>query len=176
MITGRAWAFGDRVSIEYISPLRYMFQTEGRGAACLAFLDRTFAAAEKDGDLIVAGSHFGQGPGHDHAVLAILESGVAGVIARSFAPQFFRHAIAHGLPVATHDDILELVRPGDRVAFDFARGAGRNLTTGTTLTAEVPRSTAAAIVERGGLVPFLGETLRSGPETDGNGARAAAPR
>lgn len=163
MTAGRAWAFGDRVSVEYISPLRYMFQPEGRGAACLKFLDRAFAAAEKDGDYIVAGSHFGQGPGHDHAVLAIREAGIAGVIARSFAPQFFRHAVVHGLPVATCDDILDIVRPGDVVSFDFARGAGRNMTTAAEITGDVPRATAADIVRSGGLIPFLrGELSREG--------------
>ena len=98
--TGRVWRFGDAVSIEAISPLRYMLSPQGRGRAFLAQLDAAFAAAEKDGDLIVAGRMFGHGPGHDHAVLAIKEAGIAGVVATSFAPQFFRHAIGHGLLVA----------------------------------------------------------------------------
>lgn len=160
--TGRVWVFGDEVSIEYISPLRYMFHPEGRGAACLKYLDPVFAAAEKDGDLIVAGRHFGQGPGHDHAVLAIREAGVAGVIARSFAPQFFRHAIVHGLAVAECDGILDIAGAGDEVQLDFATGTGRNRTTGAPISARVPAGTAADIVDAGGLIPFLRGELAAG--------------
>lgn len=159
VFTGRVWSFGDRVNVEHISPLRYMFQPEGRGAACLKYLDRDFAAAQKDGDLLVAGSHFGQGPGHDHAVLAIREAGIAGVVARSFAPQFFRHAIVHGLPVAACGDILDLVHAGDRLTMDFASGQGRNNTTGASISAVVPGGIAADIVGRGGLIPFLENEL-----------------
>lgn len=68
-------------------PLRYMLSPEGRGRDCLELIDPDFAAAEKSGDLIVAGALFGHGhsPGHDHAVLAIREAGIARVVARSFA-------------------------------------------------------------------------------------------
>lgn len=152
---GRAWAFGDGVSIEYISPLRYMFNAAGRGAACLTYLDPIFASTEKDGDIIVAGSHFGQGPGHDHAVLAIREAGIAGVVARSFAPQFYRHAVVHGLLVAECVDILDLVRADDELMLDFANGIGRNLTNGAEIRSSVPQGPAARIVQADGLIPFL---------------------
>jgi 3-isopropylmalate/(R)-2-methylmalate dehydratase small subunit len=157
--TGRVWTFGDAVSIEYISPLRYMFAPEGRGRACLKYLDRDFAAADKDGDLIVAGAHFGHGPGHDHAILAILESGVTGVLATSFAPQFLRHAVVHGLLVAQVPDAGGFARAGDVVRMDFATGLGRNLTRGVHVQANVPGGPAAEIVEFGGLMPFLRDRL-----------------
>jgi 3-isopropylmalate/(R)-2-methylmalate dehydratase small subunit len=159
---GRSWAFGDEVSIEYISPLRFMISPEGRGANCLRYLDANFAAAEKSGDLIVAGTMFGQGPGHDHAILAIKEAGIVGVIARSFAPQFFRHAIGHGLLVAECDSILDEVAGGDRVAMDFATGRGANVSTGATISATVPIGPAMEIITAGGLVPYLREYLATG--------------
>lgn len=162
-LSGRVWVFGDRVSIEYISPLRYMFQPEGRGAACLKFLDREFAAADKQGDLIVAGSHFGQGPGHDHAVLAIREAGIAGIVARSFGPQFLRHSVVHALPVATCDDILERVSPGQTLAMDFSTGAGCNTDTGMPVRATVPEGIAAEILRGGGLIPYLRGVLDGTP-------------
>jgi 3-isopropylmalate/(R)-2-methylmalate dehydratase small subunit len=159
---GRAWAFGDEVSIEYISPLRFVISPEGRGANCLRYLDAEFAATRKSGDLIVAGTMFGQGPGHDHAILAIKEAGIVGVIARSFAPQFFRHAIGHGLLVSECDEILGLVAGGDRVSMDFATGKGTNLSTGAVISATVPAGPAMEIITAGGLVPYLREYLSAG--------------
>lgn len=153
--TGRAWAFGDDVSIEYISPLRYMFHPEGRGRACLKLVDREFAAAEKDGDLLVAGKMFAHGPVHDHAVLALREAGIAGIIARSFSTHFFRHSIVHGLPIAVYPEILDVVAAGDQLEVDFSTGAAANLTIGTAFTASVPDGPAAEIVRAGGLIPFL---------------------
>ena len=163
--TGRVWAFGDEVSIEYISPLRYMFDPTGRGEACLKFIDPQFAAAEKHGDLLVAGTMFGHGPGHDHGVLAIREAGIAGVIAKSFAPQFFRHAIGHGLLVAECPEILDLVAAGDVVTMDFETGSGTDTTTGAAIRASVPEGPAREIIAAGGLVPYLREYILTNSST-----------
>jgi 3-isopropylmalate/(R)-2-methylmalate dehydratase small subunit len=160
--TGRAWRFGDDVSIEQISPLRFMLAPEGRGRACMRTLRPDFAAAEKDDDLIVAGRMFGHGPGHDHAILAIREAGIAGVVATSFAPQFFRHAIGHGLLVARCPQATDIAE-GDEVTVDFDAGRCTNATTGTTYTAHVPEGPARDIVAAGGLVPFLRARLHTGP-------------
>jgi 3-isopropylmalate/(R)-2-methylmalate dehydratase small subunit len=80
-------------------------------------------------------------------------------VAHSFAPQFFRHAIVHGLPVAECPGILDLVGPGDVLTMDFATGEGRNDTTGRPVSATVPGGIAADIVGRGGLLPFLRNEL-----------------
>ncbi len=158
--TGRAWRFGDDVSIEQISPLRFMLAPEGRGRTCMRSLRPEFAAAEKDGDLIVAGRMFGHGPGHDHAILAIREAGIAGVVATSFAPQFFRHAIGHGLLVAQCPQAMDIAE-GDELTVDFDAGWCRNVTTGGTYTALVPEGPARDIVAAGGLVPYLKARLRT---------------
>ena len=152
---GRVWRFGDDIGIESISPLRYMLSPDGRGRHCLEFIDREFAAADKDGDLLVAGRLFGHGPGHDHAVLAIKEAGIAGVLAESFAPQFFRHAVGHGLLVAWARGLPDAISAGDDVEFDFETGRGTDLTTGAALAGEVPQGPARQVVAAGGLIPFI---------------------
>ena len=157
--TGRVWRFGEAVSIEAISPLRYMLSPQGRGRACLAQLDAAFAAAEKDGDLIVAGRMFGHGPGHDHAVLAIKEAGIAGVVATSFAPQFFRHAIGHGLLVARCPAQLHESFAGPELRVDFLEGSAVDCGTGNRWAVDVPGGPARDIVAAGGLVPFLRNRL-----------------
>jgi 3-isopropylmalate/(R)-2-methylmalate dehydratase small subunit len=152
---GRVWAFGDDVGIEAISPLRYMLSPEGRGRHCLEFVDRAFAAADKDGDLIVAGRLFGHGPGHDHSILAIKEAGIAGVIAASFAPQFFRHAVGHGLLVVTAPGAPQAIAAGDDVEVDFETGEITDLANGSRLRGTVPEGPAREVVAAGGLIPFI---------------------
>jgi 3-isopropylmalate/(R)-2-methylmalate dehydratase small subunit len=152
---GRVWRFGDRVGIEAISPLKYMFATENRARDCLAQEDPSFGAEVQPGDILVAGSLFGHGPGHDHANLALKETGIGGVVARSFAPQFFRHSIDHGLLVAECPDILDLASAGDRLRVDFSSGEVENPTTGATTSGQVPEGPAFEIVLAGGLLPFI---------------------
>jgi 3-isopropylmalate/(R)-2-methylmalate dehydratase small subunit len=174
--TGRTWRFGDHVSIEQISPLRFMLAPKGRGRACMKSLRPDFAEAEKEGDLIVAGRMFGHGPGHDHAILAIREAGVVGVVATSFAPQFFRHAIGHGLLVAQCSQAVDIAADGDVVSVDFNAGRGRNTTTGVEFTADVPAGPARDIIAAGGLVPFLRARLNAGPAHADSGSEPSGAR
>jgi 3-isopropylmalate/(R)-2-methylmalate dehydratase small subunit len=156
---GAAWKFGDRIDVEAISPLRYMFDHEDRASRCLAQISPGFAAAVQPGDILVAGRLFGHGPGHDHANLALKETGIGGVVARSIAPQFFRHSIDHGLLVAECDGILDLVDPGCRLRVDFESGRVENLDSGASATAKVPAGPALEIVMAGGLIPFVRRRL-----------------
>ena len=158
---GRAWVFGDRIAVESISPLKYMFAPEGRAEHCLESLAPDFGRQVEEGDLLVAGLLFGHGPGHDHANLALKEAGIAGIVARSIAPQFLRHSIDHGLPAAECPGILELATPGCRLRVDFAGGLVENLDSGVSAAAVVPTGPARVIVEAGGLLPYLRRRLAS---------------
>jgi 3-isopropylmalate/(R)-2-methylmalate dehydratase small subunit len=157
---GRVWAFGHRVGVETISPLKYMFDTHDRARDCLAQLDPTFGHEVQPGDILVAGALFGHGPGHDHANLALRETGIAGIVARSFAPQFFRHSIDHGLPVVACSEILDLACAGDRLRVDFISGEIENLGTGARAVGSPPEGPALAILRAGGLVPFIETRLK----------------
>jgi 3-isopropylmalate/(R)-2-methylmalate dehydratase small subunit len=157
---GTVWAFGDRVSVETISPLKYMFDTADRGRDCLAGLDPRFGREVAAGDIVVAGELFGHGPGHDHANIALVETGIGGLVATSFAPQFFRHSIDHGLLVAECPEILEIAAAGQRLRVDFAGGRIENLTTGARAEARVPEGPAREIVAKGGLIPFIREEMQ----------------
>jgi 3-isopropylmalate/(R)-2-methylmalate dehydratase small subunit len=156
---GNVWAFGERIGVETISPLKFLFTSENRGRDCLADEDPEFGRRVEPGDILVAGALFGHGPGHDHANLALVESGIGGVVATSFAPQFFRHSIDHGLLVAECPEILAIAGAGERLRVDFGSGAIENLTTGATATGKVPEGPALDVVMAGGLVPFIREEL-----------------
>lgn len=156
---GKAWILGDRIGIESISPLRFMLDPKDRGLRCLESVDPLFGPNVQPGDILLAGKHFGHGPGHDHAILAIKESGIGGVIAHSFAPQFFRHAVDHGLLIAEYPHINAAASPGDLIEMDFASGTFTNQTRGTTGTALVPQGPANEILMCGGLIPYLQRQL-----------------
>lgn len=152
---GRAWRFGDDISVEAISPLRYMLSPRGRGRACLRSVDRAFADSDKKGDLLIAGRMFGHGPGHDHAVLALLESGIAGVVAVSFAPQFYRHCVGHGLLVAAGAPQQLLDQELGTIEVDFLGGTVRDLDDDQVWSVSVPSGPAHDVVAAGGLLPYL---------------------
>ena len=88
-------------------------------------IDATFVSRVKNGDIIVADYNFGCGSSREHAPLAIKESGISVVVAKSFARIFYRNAINIGLPIIECDaDIAE----GDQVEIDFEKGKLKNLT------------------------------------------------
>lgn len=159
---GKSWKFGDRIGIESISPLQFMLDPTERARRCLESVDPLFGPNVKPDDILFAGKHFGHGPGHDHAVLAIKEAGVGGVIAHSFAPQFFRHAIDHGLLIATYEQASSATSAGDVITMDFATGRFTNDTRGTSATAVVPQGPAYDILICGGLIPYLQRELDGG--------------
>lgn len=115
-------------------------------------LDRTFAQRVQKGDIIAAGNNFGCGSSREHAPIAIKASGVAAVVARSFARIFYRNAINIGLPIVECDaDIDE----GDNIEIDFDRGELRNLTKNTTAKFAPFPEFLQKIIAAGGLLNYI---------------------
>lgn len=156
---GNAWTLGDRIGIESISPLHFMLDPKNRGLRCLESVDPQFGRNVQPGDILLAGKLFGHGPGHDHAILTLKETGIGGVIAHSFAPQFFRHAVDHGLLIAEYPDANAAAAQGDVICMDFATGTLINETRGTSDRAFVPQGPAYDILLCGGLIPYLQRKL-----------------
>jgi 3-isopropylmalate/(R)-2-methylmalate dehydratase small subunit len=130
IMTGNVIKYGDNVDTDVIIPARYLNTSSAKELAshCMEDLDATFVSRVKQGDIIAAGSNFGCGSSREHAPLAIKESGVGAVVAKSFARIFYRNAINIGLPIIECDaDIAE----GDKVEIDFDKGELRNLTKNT---------------------------------------------
>jgi 3-isopropylmalate/(R)-2-methylmalate dehydratase small subunit len=152
--------FGDHVDTDRILPGRYLDRpVEEVGQYALAGLDPEFARRVAPGDVVVAGVNFGCGSSREAAVLALLQAGVAAVVARSFARIFFRNAINNGLPaviVATIDGIA----PGDPLRVDLAARTVADLRTGVVLPVLNLTGTSREILEHGGIVPFTLARLR----------------
>ncbi len=123
-IKGRVWKFGDNVDTDVIIPARYLNTTDEKELAkhCMEDIDPEFAGKVQPGDIIVAGESFGMGSSREHAPLAIKASGVALVIAKSFARIFYRNSINIGLPILENSEIYDIVKTGDEIEVDLDKG------------------------------------------------------
>ncbi len=119
MIKGKAWIFGDDVDTDVIIPGKYLRTKDTKLWAqhVMEGLDPQFASKVQKGDIIVASRNFGSGSSREQAPRALKETGVAAVVAKSFARIFYRNAINVGLPLVEADvDAKE----GDLVEVDLA--------------------------------------------------------
>ena len=90
-------------------------------------LDPDFPKKVKPGDYVVGGENFGCGSSREHAPIAIKESGISCVIAKSFARIFYRNAINIGLPILECEAACNAITAGDEIEIDFDSGLIHNL-------------------------------------------------
>lgn len=156
-LTGKIWLYGDHVDTDGIIPARYMNTSDPKALAmyCMRDLDETFAQEVKPGDIIVAGRNFGCGSSREHAPAVLQASGVACVIAHSFARIFFRNSINIGLPLFEIGDQVEKIKAGDRLDVDFSNGKITNLSTQEVIQAPPLPDFVEKIAKAGGLISYL---------------------
>lgn len=161
-LVGRAWKYGPNVDTDVIIPARYLseFRAEELAKHCMEDLDTTFVKEVKQGDVIVAGRSFGIGSSREHAPVAIKASGIAAVIAPSFARIFYRNAINVGLPLVECEGIDEDAEKGDEIEVDLSGGTVLNRRTGKLFKVSQYPDFMLKIVEAGGLVNYTREKLR----------------
>ncbi|MCC6007419.1 MAG: hypothetical protein JJU40_07060 [Rhodobacteraceae bacterium] len=114
-----------------------------------------FAEKVRPGDLLVGGRNFGYGHPHYPPMIAMRHLGLAGVIAESFSPGYWRGEIAMGFPQAACPGILEFVQRWDELELDWTSATLRNLTRGTTLPVEPLSEGDRMMLEHGGLIGYL---------------------
>ena len=160
---GTVFRYGDNVDTDVIIPARYLNTTnpEELASHCMEDIDGTFVKRVKPGDIIVADHNFGCGSSREHAPIAIKASGVACVIARSFARIFYRNAINIGLPILECPEAVEAIKEGETVSVDFDRGAIINKTTGRQFQAAPFPDFMKNIIARGGLVNYVKTKLNA---------------
>ena len=157
MATGKAFKYGDNVDTDVIIPARYLNAPSPDELAkhCMEDIDAQFASAVRTGDIMVGGWNFGCGSSREHAPIAIQASGVACVIAASFARIFYRNAINIGFPILECPEAAAAIRGGDTVTVDFDTGVIRDDTTGESFQAAAFPGFINDIIEHGGLLPYL---------------------
>ena len=160
MFKGKVWKYGDNVDTDVIIPARYLNTSEAKelAAHCMEDIDPTFAGKVKPGDIIVAGRNFGCGSSREHAPLAIKASGVACVIATTFARIFYRNALNIGLPILECPDAAEAIAAGDEVGIDLSSGTVTDETTGRTFQAEPFPPFMQELISAGGLAAYMRNT------------------
>lgn len=154
---GKVIKYGDNVDTDVIIPARYLNTIDKKELAshCMEDLDTTFVSRVKEGDIMVAGFNFGCGSSREHAPIAIKESGIAMVIAKSFARIFYRNSINIGLPIVECPEAVDAIEEGNTLKIDMDAGVIENLTTGQVYkTAPFP-TFIQTIIENGGLIASI---------------------
>ena len=156
-ITGNVHKYGSNVDTDVIIPARYLNEPDHKALAshCMEDIDADFAKKVQPDDIMVADWNFGCGSSREHAPIAIKESGVACVIAKSFARIFYRNAINIGLPIFECEAASDGIAAGDEVRVDFDTGLITNLTKNETYQAQPLPPFIQNIVNRGGLLNSL---------------------
>lgn len=156
MIKGTVHKFGSNVDTDVIIPARYLNTTDPKelAAHCMEDIDPEFVKRVKPGDIIVAEDNFGCGSSREHAPIAIKESGVACVIANTFARIFYRNAINVGLPILECPEAVAGTKSGDVLEVDLESGRITNVTTGKTYTAKPFPPFMQDLIKAGGLVNY----------------------
>ena len=154
---GRIWTFGDNIDTDVIIPATHLqlSSPDQLAAHCMEPINPGFAQAVRPGDIIVAGRNFGCGSSREHAPVAIKASGVAAVVAGSFARIFFRNAINIGLPVIECQGLREVVSEGDELEIDLDGGSIRQIKNGAAHPIEPYPPFIQTIIEHGGLMNFF---------------------
>lgn len=159
MIKGKVWKFGDHVDTDVIIPARYLNAPEPSELAkhCMEDIDKDFAGTVRQGDIMVGGWNFGCGSSREHAPVAIQASGIACVIAASFARIFYRNSINIGFPILECPEASAAIKAGDIVTVDTETGLITDETTGETFEAKPFPPFIEKIIEKGGLLSYLKE-------------------
>lgn len=166
-LNGRAaWVFDtDDFDIDLIIGVRNIKITDLDELVTLLMSDYEpgFAAQVKPGDLLIGGSNFGYGHPHYPAMRAMRHLGVAGVIAESFSPGFFRGEISMGFPLVTCPGIVQAVQRWDALSVDWAAGEVHNQRSGQRLPIHPLSAAERGTLAAGGLVPYLKARLAPQP-------------
>lgn len=155
---GTVHKYGDNVDTDVIIPARYLNTANHKELAshCMEDIDKEFIQKVKTGDIMVGGANFGCGSSREHAPIAIKESGISVVIAKTFARIFYRNAINIGLPILECPLASENIEAGDDVEVNFDTGMITNHTKGETYQAQPFPPFIQEIMDKGGLLNSIG--------------------
>lgn len=160
--TGTSLTVGDHIDTDAIIPAVHLVSTDPAelGRHCMEGMDPQWLSKVIPGaSVIVAGRNFGCGSSREHAPVAIAGAGIPLVIAHSFARIFYRNAFNMGLiPIEIGDAAAEF-KEGDELEVDMAAGRITNKTSGKVIDFPPLPESMRAILDAGGLAPFVRERL-----------------
>lgn len=156
---GTVHKYGDNVDTDVIIPARYLNSSDPKELAkkCMEDIDADFVNRVKPGDIMVANKNFGCGSSREHAPIAIKASGIACVIAETFARIFYRNAINIGLPIIECPEAAKAISAGDEVEIDFDSGMIYDLTTGGKFQGQAFPEFMQKIIQAEGLMNYINQ-------------------
>ena len=157
IFNGKAIKYGDNVDTDVIIPARYLNTIDKKELAshCMEDIDKNFVNKVENGDIMIAGNNFGCGSSREHAPIAIKESGISLVIAKSFARIFYRNSINIGLAILECPEAAERISEGDKVEADLDKGIIYNRTTGESFETKPFPEFIQKIITAGGLIESI---------------------
>ncbi len=90
---------------------------------------------------------------------AMRHLGIAGVVAESFSPGFFRGEISMGFPLITCPGIVAAVHRGDEIEVDWAAAVVRHLGRAISLPLQPLGAAERQTLAAGGLIPYLKQRM-----------------
>ena len=154
---GRAWKFGDNVDTDFIIPARFLNVSDRVELAKNCFVDQRpeFYEEVEKGDVLVGGRNFGCGSSREHAPLAIKESGIKIIIAKSVARIFYRNSFNIGLPVLESEDAADSIEDGERISVNTSTGEIVKISGEKRFLAKPIPEFMGKIIQAGGLVQYI---------------------
>lgn len=162
-ISGPAMVLGDNIDTDQIYPGRFLALTDPKeiGSHCLAGLDEKIASAFPAGGILIAGKNFGCGSSREHAPIALLNMGVAAILADSFARIFYRNAMNLGLPLVVCEGLSRKVKNDDTVSINVEKGYVTVEGMQSVYKCEKINGQALKILEAGGIKPLMRERFKN---------------
>ncbi len=157
VLQGRSWVWGDDVNTDIIIPFRFKARTNDpveMAKYCMYGFDPEFYKKVKKGDIFVAGKNFGGGSSREQAPVAIKYSGVAAVVAESFARIFYRNSFAIGLPALEVPGISKEIGQFDEVEVNLVEWSVKRLRDGQVFPALEVTGFLRELLMEGGLVEY----------------------
>ena len=146
----------DDINTDYIISGRYKFKIQDpKELAKHIFedLEEGFHEKVKPGDFLVAGSNFGCGSSREQAPVALRESGLRAVIAKSYARIFYRNAFNVGLCLVECE--TNYIDDLDELELDMEKNMVRNLSKGVNIEIKPIPRIMKNFLDKGGVVEYF---------------------
>ena len=165
-VRGRLQRFGDHVDTDAIIPGQFCHLTDLAeiGSHCFEFVRPGFPQKVAGGaNIVVAGEGWGSGSSREHAVWALVGSGVRAVIAKSYAFIHKRNLVNEALPFLVVSDpaFYAACQDDDELSIDVESGQILHVKSGARFQAQTPSQLITALAAAGGLVPAIRRHGRS---------------
>lgn len=166
---GLCYVVGDNIDTDQIIPAEYLTlvpsnpdEYEKLGSYALIGLPSSYGArfvepgaTKTKYSIVIGGDNFGCGSSREHAPVALGASGVAAVVAESYARIFFRNSVATGeiYPLESEGRLCDECTTGDVVTIELGESNLINHTTGKEYKLK-PIGDAGPVIEAGGIFAY----------------------